>query len=481
MYVSRCFLCFALLFIASCEQPISSTEFASFADESNAICLQQLSPQTAPECPKGFLLHTDYNNKIDYCCEGSIAIPKGEGKEGLKQRKFCVAATSCPVLYDLNPGLSGDDCQLNECAAAGYDTDPYTGACTCACDESFVTAEMTSSALYPQCPSFPGLVFLKYKVDGGDNGADICIYEDSITSRITKVEVSDSMCRQESLQVLVGQQDVCANNLDGFRCPEGMLLQPNGTCTTCFDPCTSSTIRIYTHTAHTLFSIDPDTLEVETVGEFNMGSGAKEMVDIAIDNDGTIYGINNQWETYLINPETAQAQKIGDIDDRYFNSLAFVPDPDDPEKEILIAAKALVTFGTGEVSRINTLWGFSTPVGEYRDGWGSSGDIVYIPGVGIVAAVEKDQDGTIVSALATIDPVTFEATIIGETNHSEIWGLAFWDDILYGFTSAGEIIGIDLDTGNSWEIETSTHSWYGAGVTTRDCRVTHGAGNGTGS
>ena len=65
-----------------------------------------------------------------------------------------------------------------------------------------------------------------------------------------------------------------------------------------------------------------------------------------------------------------------------------------------------------------------------------------------------------------VDPATGAATVIGDTGVSGIWGLGFWGNRFYGFTSDGDFVLIDPQSGATRVQESAEVSWYGAGVTT---------------
>ena len=72
--------------------------------------------------------------------------------------------------------------------------------------------------------------------------------------------------------------------------------------------------------------------------------------------------------------------------------------------------------------------------------------------------------------LAEIDPKT--GALVknwGSLGHADVFGLAFWAGKIYGFTNAGEVFVVDLDSGslvvNDLAIKPDVRFW-GAGSTT---------------
>lgn len=96
-------------------------------------------------------------------------------------------------------------------------------------------------------------------------------------------------------------------------------------------------------------------------------------------------------------------------------------------------------------------------------GFVSSGDIVAVTGFGIVATV-TGSGGDVLVRLA---PGTFAATPIGTTTgFTGLWGVGYWRDRVFGFSSGGSFVGIDTTTGQGTLIGNNGIAWWGAAVTT---------------
>ncbi|HET6611130.1 MAG TPA: hypothetical protein VFG83_04045 [Kofleriaceae bacterium] len=219
---------------------------------------------------------------------------------------------------------------------------------------------------------------------------------------------------------------------------------------------------VYAHTDEALYRIDPDDLSFTLVGNFSGVENVRGITDIALDKDGNMYGVAFD-EVYRIDPNTAAATKLSDLSDQ-LNSLSFVPDPDDPAHEILVAA----ADSGGKVLKIDPMTGATTEIGNYGDDGGaldSSGDIVYVKDLGILATVTVGGSET--DYLIRVDPQTFQGTVIGDTGFVDVFGLGFWGNQVYGFTDESEFILIDLATGKGTLTEAPALRWWGAGVTTR--------------
>lgn len=215
---------------------------------------------------------------------------------------------------------------------------------------------------------------------------------------------------------------------------------------------------VYAHSSSSLYRIDPNTLEVTLVGSFIWPLGADSMTDIAIDRFGRMVGVSFT-RVYEIDEQTGSCIFLSDLVSGGFNGLSFVPSSADPAQEILIGANT-----SGEVYQIDLATGAATIIGIYGNGYGSSGDIVSVLGAGTFATVTGAGAS---DSLAQIDPDNgYAATIIGDTGYTGIWGLGYWRNKVYGFSSNNEFLVMDVNTGQATPEQVDSISWWGAGVTT---------------
>jgi len=218
--------------------------------------------------------------------------------------------------------------------------------------------------------------------------------------------------------------------------------------------------KVYAHSDAELFEIDPDDLDVRSVGSFAWpDDGYDSMTDIAINKAGTMVGISFD-KVYVVNPATAKTTLLADLD-RSFNGMSFVPaqEIDGTGAEVLVAAAL-----DGSFYRLDPTTGNSTPIGNYGSDMGSSGDVVSVSGFGTIATVTRPDSET--DWLVRVDAATGRATPIGDTGVTGIWGLGFWENKVYGFTDANAFVLIDVQTGRAMAVEEGSVSWWGAGVTT---------------
>jgi hypothetical protein len=168
----------------------------------------------------------------------------------------------------------------------------------------------------------------------------------------------------------------------------------------------------------------------------------------------------------------------------YPNSLAFVPlGTVDPAKETLVGYQYDPSvFDEATVyAKIDLATGAITRVGELNDPnsalkFKSSGDLIALIRNGnkaylTVRTVNPDA-GTGNDYLAEVDPTTGRIKVVlGETKKERLYGFGQWAGTGYAFSSAGEILEIDMQNGASKLVTTLTvdggaGSWFGAGVST---------------
>jgi len=102
-------------------------------------------------------------------------------------------------------------------------------------------------------------------------------------------------------------------------------------------------------------------------------------------------------------------------------------------------------------------------VGSFGGSFVSSGDIVSVDGFGTVQTVPGSNGDTLVK----LAPNSFAATPIGSgTGFSQLWGIAFWKNKIYGFADTGEFVLIDATTGVGTMVTQTNQAGWGAAVTT---------------
>lgn len=239
--------------------------------------------------------------------------------------------------------------------------------------------------------------------------------------------------------------------------------------------------RVYAHTAGTLYLFDPLIQKLTTIGPFQCLNEEDRMLDVALDRHGVMYGTSDDGFLQIDPRDGSCAYVKEDPFAGYPNSLTFVPAGTvDRTEEALVGY--LFTPGTSYATtyaRID-LDGNIDPIGDLNEPgaaikYHSSGDLIALIRTGkAYLTVKKMTPGDVEGNdyLAEIDPTSGKIkAILGETGHKDLYGLGQWGGTGYGFSAAGEIISLDLQTGASTVLfrlveDDVAGSWYGAGVTT---------------
>jgi hypothetical protein len=189
--------------------------------------------------------------------------------------------------------------------------------------------------------------------------------------------------------------------------------------------------EVYAHSPTTLYRLNPNTLEVDTVANF---SGCGEVIDIALDKDSKLYGTSFTG-LFLINRITAVCTQIATGD--YPNSLSFVPAGIlDPTEEVLVA------YLGSDYVRIDVTTGAITTIGAIGGGLFSSGDIVSVEGGGTYLTVGGPNCD---DCLVQVNPADGSLQRNwGELDFPNVWGLAYWGGVAYGFDDNGSAFSIEF-------------------------------------
>jgi hypothetical protein len=213
------------------------------------------------------------------------------------------------------------------------------------------------------------------------------------------------------------------------------------------------------------------TLDAAWYFDFRDGSGAvrtgQEMVDIALSSAGEMYGISrNPTNTgtgtrflyhVLIPPQVgtgvARADQVGELT-YWYNALTFAPAGMADPAEVLLAVDNDPSYINSYLDQLDLATASSTYVGPFGNDLKSSGDIVAVQGLGLYASV-KDAAGT--NILARVDPMTGTATLLGTgMGYPDVWGLAFWNGDVLGFTKGSITLRVNPQTGAGTGVWTTT-------------------------
>jgi hypothetical protein len=227
------------------------------------------------------------------------------------------------------------------------------------------------------------------------------------------------------------------------------------------DGTTTGQTFVYAHTASTLYRVDPETLAITMIGPFAFAGGSDSITDIAIDRAGVMIGISFT-SVYRIDPNTAAATFLSGGLPGLFNGLSFVPAVQIGQvgDDVLVATRN----ADGAVFRVDPMTGATTQIGNMGAGFSSSGDLVSVADLGTFQTAEN---ASLPDRLLRLAPQSFAATPIGtDIGYGDIWGIAYWKDKVFGFTSGGEFVTIDPNTGVGTLVQGNGPSWWGAAVTT---------------
>ena len=193
------------------------------------------------------------------------------------------------------------------------------------------------------------------------------------------------------------------------------------------------------------------------------GSGATfgSVTDIAVDQHGVLYAVTFT-SLYTCNPQTAECWMLAPLT-ASSNGLTFVP-----PGTVSASADTLIGISTSGVWTALSITNGTVQqvgLGSYGGGYSSSGDAYSIDTVGTFAAVNKSNVSN--DVIVEVDPTTGKVlSTIAEIDHTSVYGLAGWKQYMYAFDATGDVIQIDVATGDYSVILETSYAWWGAGNTT---------------
>lgn len=162
------------------------------------------------------------------------------------------------------------------------------------------------------------------------------------------------------------------------------------------------------------FTVDPGTGAATLIGSTGLGA----VVDLAIDNGGTIFG-SNFASLYTINPNTGAGTAVGPINTA-IEGLAV-----DPTTDVLYG----LTYNNGELFSLDKLTGagtlvttFGPPVGAGHNQWNGFG----IDGAGVFYGSVGGAGGEIFA----LDPSTSSIAMLGDAFTSAVSDIAFSREVV---------------------------------------------------
>ena len=213
-------------------------------------------------------------------------------------------------------------------------------------------------------------------------------------------------------------------------------------------PPDAATEPVYAHTGSTLYSVDPEPPYVRTViGNFSAGGPVTDITDIAIDTGGIMYAVS--FDTlYRVDASNARLTRVSTPGPNDLNALTFLADG------TLLAGGGAALFEadptTGAFSRISSI-----------GSWSFAGDMVGLPdGLLYCAMSAGATHGE--TTLVVYDLATHAVLRTGATGTGSLYGMAYAEDTLFGFTADGSIYELDATTGAGRRILTGSEVWWGA-------------------
>lgn len=260
----------------------------------------------------------------------------------------------------------------------------------------------------------------------------------------------------------------------------------------------------YVHTNTTLYSVDPANVAAPPtkIGDFDcIGTGSGQvssMTDLAVAKDGTLFGVSQSAAYPLeISGSTVHCAATWPLpgSNSNFYGLTVAPENTVAAQEVLIAADS-----SGALWQIDSTTGATTQVGtlgaDPNTGkpWKLSGDIVFLAnggspvGFATVRLTSSDPDtliqvdvakvtagtastlnsvrGQVLQGSGCAAPTTGSTPAVG-FGFKSMYGIAAYEDKVYGFSHLGDIVAINNSDGSACLLSSLPSSAFsGAGVTT---------------
>ena len=377
------------------------------------------------------------------CCTDGMSRPCYTGANGTEGVGPCHGGTQLcgangaygPCMGEVVPGTEGGHC------ADGIDND-----CNGKTDCKDVACLLSPHCILQTCTA--GTTRSCYDGPSGTEGVGPC--HGGMQTCASNGE-SWGPCMGEVLPAPEGSH--CSDGVDNdcnghVDCADPGCATAPSCCMTTTNPATST---IWANDADTLYRIDPNTFAVTPVGPFGVSD---MMTDVAVTPSGQLYGVSFT-TLYSINMGTGAATAVAPVNSSGDNSLTFLPN-----------GSLLAADSSGDVQIINPSTGATTSVGNYGSGLVSAGDLVAVKsgimyGTSSTTAGGGDASGS--NVLIRVDTSTGVATAVGPTGYGDVWGLAYSNARVIGFTTSGQIIKIDPQTGAGTLLATTGIMFWGAG------------------
>ncbi len=224
---------------------------------------------------------------------------------------------------------------------------------------------------------------------------------------------------------------------------------------------------IYAHSNTTLYTIDPMAKTIATVGPFNapnVGTSPDVIQDLAVAPDNTIYVISKT-TLYTASPTDGHVTAVGSVSACGSDNVALTTTKDGK----LFSADYKGAFCEIDITA-NPLT--VKQIGTVGGNMAIAGDIVGIGDGSIYGTAynlsDSSSSGTSINnVLVKIDPGTGAMqTMIGATGFPKLFGVAYDNGVVFGFThdGSGDVITIDPMTGKGTLFNTFNDPTTGKGI-----------------
>lgn len=204
---------------------------------------------------------------------------------------------------------------------------------------------------------------------------------------------------------------------------------------------------VYAHSDTVLYTIDLSSSSLVKVGDFNAppaqgGSSPDVITDLAVAPSGTIYAISNT-ALYTADSTDGHVSKVGSLSTCGQRGVALTTTPD---------GRLWMGDYMGNICEID-ISGQSPVVKApvmMQGGFALSGDVVGIGNGTVFGSAYKLSDSSTQNdnILVKVDVTTGAVTQLGPTGYPKLFGVAFQENKVFGFTHDGTGRVITIDTNN---------------------------------
>jgi hypothetical protein len=216
---------------------------------------------------------------------------------------------------------------------------------------------------------------------------------------------------------------------------------------------------VYAHSDTVLYSIDLTNKNLVTVGDFN-APNSDVITDLAVAPNGMIYVIS-ETTLYTASPTDGHVTQVGSLSNCGTYGVALTTTSD---------GRLWVGDYMGAICQIDISG--ATPVVKspvrMQGGYALSGDMVGVDNGTVFGSAYKLNDSQTQSnnVLVTVDVTTGAVTERGATGYPKLFGVAFQQNQVFGFThdGSGRVVTIDATTGNGTMFGTFSDPSSGKGI-----------------